>query len=305
MTKKNQTSSIELAEKEILMPEYYEYFDEIESAVTIKSKSAHTVRSYKYAIVDFLDNLNITGLEGIKTLTSKDIRQYRNSIIQTKKVSAATINTRFRAINAFLNWLHGNEYIEKNPMDNIKFLEEGERLDDYITDEEWDALIQGCETIEEKFLLVFMRSTGFRRSEVVNVKLTDIKDGYVYTIGKRNKEAKIRLPDNVIELMNEYLKDHKGEYLFISRRGNHQLTPESIRLRIRKIAENAGIDPERVKEIHPHIIRHTFITNLALNNEVKTVQSAARHSSPQTTLGYMHPVREAVDNATKNQKIKF
>jgi integrase/recombinase XerD len=60
--------------------------------------------------------------------------------------------------------------------------------------------------------------------------------------------------------------------------------------RLRRLADSAGI---RMPRMHPHMLRHTFVTTmLDAGVSLRDVQIAARHADPRTTMRY--------DRARKN-----
>jgi integrase/recombinase XerD len=60
--------------------------------------------------------------------------------------------------------------------------------------------------------------------------------------------------------------------------------------RLRRLAEQAGV---RLSRMHPHMLRHTFVTTmLDAGVDLRDVQIAARHADPRTTMRY--------DRARKN-----
>ena len=60
--------------------------------------------------------------------------------------------------------------------------------------------------------------------------------------------------------------------------------------RLRALAGDAGVSTARM---HPHMLRHTFVTTmLDAGVDLRDVQIAARHADPRTTMRY--------DRARKN-----
>jgi len=54
--------------------------------------------------------------------------------------------------------------------------------------------------------------------------------------------------------------------------------------RLRNLATSAGISTARM---HPHMLRHTFVTTmLDAGVDIRDVQIAARHADPRTTMRY-------------------
>lgn len=54
--------------------------------------------------------------------------------------------------------------------------------------------------------------------------------------------------------------------------------------RLRRLAEQAGV---KLTRMHPHMLRHTFVTTmLDAGVDLRDVQIAARHADPRTTMRY-------------------
>lgn len=54
--------------------------------------------------------------------------------------------------------------------------------------------------------------------------------------------------------------------------------------RLRRLAERAGV---RLPRMHPHMLRHAFVTTmLDAGVDLRDVQIAARHADPRTTMPY-------------------
>jgi site-specific recombinase XerD len=77
--------------------------------------------------------------------------------------------------------------------------------------------------------------------------------------------------------------------ILLSRDGT-RMTRHVATRRLKRLAEQAGLD---VARIHPHMLRHTFVTTmLDAGVDLRDVQIAARHADPRTTMRY--------DRARKN-----
>jgi site-specific recombinase XerD len=60
--------------------------------------------------------------------------------------------------------------------------------------------------------------------------------------------------------------------------------------RLRRLADEAGV---KLPRMHPHMLRHTFVTTmLDAGVDLRDAQIAARHADPRTTMRY--------DRARKN-----
>ena len=99
------------------------------------------------------------------------------------------------------------------------------------------------------------------------------------------------LSDSAKDAIREYLKSRKDldEPMFIqySRNGakGNRLTPRSIERIVKYYAIKAGIS----KKVTPHVIRHSFATDLLSNGaDIRSVQMMLGHANIATTQIYTH-----------------
>lgn len=136
------------------------------------------------------------------------------------------------------------------------------------------------------FELLFI--TGIRVSELCNLRCSDIDfhNGSIKVFGKGNKERVIQIcQKDVLDILNLYYAFfNPSSYFFINRLGK-QISPQSIRLLVKKYVSLSGID----KNITPHTFRHTFATLLLEEDvDIKYIQNLLGHSSISTTQIYTH-----------------
>jgi site-specific recombinase XerD len=84
--------------------------------------------------------------------------------------------------------------------------------------------------------------------------------------------------------------DHREEGPILRNRQGARMDRHAATRRLHHLADNAGINLPRM---HPHMLRHTFVTTmLDAGVDLRDVQIAARHADPRTTMRY--------DRARKN-----
>lgn len=279
---------------------------------SLSDKSKHTYRSYDYAIKLFCEKMNIQSWEDIENITSANIENYKNII--KKDMSTSTVNTRLRPVEAMFSWfIKPMKYLKENPFIGVEYLTSSKKVQTVLTDEEKLKIFDGAKSAEDKLIIALLLTTGLRREELVNIKLSDILDNkYIKVIGKGNKEALVVLHDDALRFLPNHLrvrnmskKAKNNSYLFPSSHGGHY-TGATIYNRIKRIMANAGFDESRIEDIHPHSFRHTFTTDLFDSNaNAEIIRQAVRHANITTTMGYAHLSRKALDNTLLSQKSIF
>jgi len=181
--------------------------------------------------------------------------------------------------------------------------------------------------LRDKAILELLFSTGLRVSELANLKIDDInlkKDEFSVR-GKGGKVRVVFLSNQSKFWIKKYLENRydMSPYLFValdkaekSRKveNSHKsktglknnrkddslstngLTPRSIQRLVERCAKIAGI----TKNITPHVLRHSFATDLLQNGaDIRSVQAMLGHSSITTTQIYTHVTDQGLHNVYK------
>lgn len=161
-----------------------------------------------------------------------------------------------------------------------------EPLPKVISLEEVGQLIKGTNNIKHKCIVSLLYSSGLRRGELLNLKLTDIdsKRMIINVInGKGGKDRITILSKSVLDDLRLYFKVWNPEvYLFEGIKGK-QYTGSSVS----KIISNACNKANIKRRITPHILRHSFATHLLENGtDLRQIQVLLGHSSTKTTEIY-------------------
>ena len=276
-----------------------------------KGNSLKTVTNYDHYITRFLDFAKISDPSDI---TDDKIREFRLFLnrqpgVKVRGQSAATLkkntqNYYLIALRTFLKYLMKRR-ITSLPPDRIDLAKIKERSLDLISVEELNRLLKApvesniiskkddsLKNSRDKAILELFFSTGLRLSELcsLNRDLDLSKDEFSIR-GKGEKVRVVFLSDSAKSAIREYLKNRKDldEPLFIqySRNGakGNRLTPRSIERIVKYYAIKAGIS----KKVTPHIIRHSFATDLLSNGaDIRSVQMMLGHANIATTQIYTH-----------------
>jgi integrase/recombinase XerD len=156
-------------------------------------------------------------------------------------------------------------------------------------------------------LLLTMIQTGLRVSELVSVRVRDVRLGtgaHIRVNGKGRKERCVMLTAETVAVLRQWCRERKGdggEPLYPTRRGG-ALTPKAVAWLLDKHTTTAaGRCPSLAsKHVTPHVLRHTNAMLLrAQGIDVHTIAIWLGHEDTKSTDVYLH-----ADNKLKQQTIE-
>jgi site-specific recombinase XerD len=289
-----------------------------------RTRSKYTSRSYERDIKDFFKVENVEEIE-LEHIIKINIFHAQNFILEleNKGLSSATINRKISSLSALYKWLmkyqdnySGFQIIKFNPFGNLK--EEKPTVNneetEFLTEDECKTLLESIDDsnilgLRNKAILSLALTTALRKSEMINIKLKDIRKYNQYdvikVIRKGNKEDMVKLQPKVKDIILKYIyatnRDinlNKDEYLFIGHSSNNKnkekLDPSTLNYMIKRVCQNANIN----KKLRVHSTRHTAIT-IAITKGVtiEKVREFAAHRNIATTNRYIHSIDKLKDNA--------
>jgi integrase/recombinase XerC len=238
----------------------------------IRGYSDTTIITYEIALRQMIEVSHINELDGIITI---DITPFRFQIIKNTK---KTIAKKLSAIRSFVKYLNNqkNLNVKYFPNESIKVpstlpkpIEQG-----YIQE-----ILENA-NIEERAIVYILYGLGLRISELANLKIEDIKNGWVIVHGKGGKVRQLPLLLELEKSIKEYLDIYKPtKYLFEKNKAS--LGSASLRYKLTKLFASHGI------KATPHQLRHSFATHL-LNSgaRISDVSELLGHSTMATTQIY-------------------
>lgn len=275
-----------------------------------KGRSLNTVRNYDQYLSRFLSYTKIKNPKDITDSTVRDFRVWlnRQEVKKEKGTAPATLKKRTQnyyliALRAFLKYL-ARQGIDSLAPDRIELAKVPERSLDLITIEELERLLRAPDVstlrgLRDKAMLELLFSTGLRISELcalprdINLKLDEMS-----VRGKGEKVRVVFISDDAKNAVQKYLnkRDDMDDALFVQilGKGNEKLaqnkeslriTPRSVERIIKQYAIKSGIS----KKVTPHVIRHSFATDLLRNGaDLRSVQMLLGHANINTTQIYTH-----------------
>lgn len=251
------------------------------SAKRLEGLSELTLKGYQIELRIFAKHIH----RPVEEVSTSDIRIYLG---QFDKLKISSISSKLSVLKSFYGWLADEEIISKDPAKKIKAPKKEKRLPKALNVEEFELLRENCKTLRERALVEVFYATGCRLSEVQGMNRSDINWQVMSAkvVGKGNKEREVFFSHKSFYHLKKYLlqRGDVEDALFVTERKPYRrVSNRAIQREFKIIADRTGIK----KSIHPHILRHTFATDL-LNNgaDLASVQALLGHEDPATTQIY-------------------
>ena len=260
--------------------------------------SDHTVRSYTNDLEQFsvylTAQLEMTDEIGLKHF---HVRSWIVHLMQDN-YTAKTVNRKISTLKSYFKYLKKSGHIKSNPTAKVIAPKIAKRLPVVVREERIEDLLDreidqnDFESVRNQLVIDLLYTTGIRRSELINLKESDINYSlrHIKVLGKGNKERIIPISHKLIESIKLYqeLKEseqlNESKYLITTSKGK-----KSYPKLIYNIVHAQLSTVSTVKKRSPHILRHSFATHLANQGaELNAIKEIMGHANLSATEIYMH-----------------
>ena len=263
-------------------------------ALLAATRAARTVDAYRRDLTDIATRLK----RPLDAVTTEDLERYLAEL-RAEGRSSATLARRTAAARSFYRHLVLLGKRTENPAAAVALPRKARRLPRTLSPSEAERLIDAAagttpRALRDRALVELLYGAGLRVGEAVGLGKTDVDldQRLVRATGKGAKERIVPLGRPAADALRRYIsrgrphldRRHRPE-LFLNAQGGG-LTRAGVFLVLRRLAEKAGLEPERV---HPHLLRHSFATHLLEGGaDLRSVQEMLGHADLSTTELYTH-----------------
>lgn len=248
---------------------------------------------------ELLDNLcKYLGNKKLSEIQAIDLEDYK--AIRLKEVKPSTINRALSCLRHLFNLaIKWKKHFSLNPLSQIDFFEEDNRIERILTVDEEEKLLANSPTYI-KSVILFALNTAMRRGEILTLTWNNIDlQNRLITIEATNSKSKKKkriFINTVVHkiLLEQKMKNNGHVYVFSGSDGNQIKT---LRTAFENSCKRAGIIGLRF-----HDLRHTAATRMIESGaNIVAVSKILGHSTLNMTMRYAHPddsIREALENLT-------
>ena len=285
-----------LAESDSLLRSFYlEQFQDY--LVFERNLADNSVSAYCTDVGSFVLEISRAGITEPEAVERARVEEYLNALAALP-LAASSLARRTSSLRVYFRFLLGEKLIRHDPTEAIEMPRAARKLPHVLSLEQILKMLEAVDPkrrggLRDIALIELMYATGMRVSETVGLKLDDLRLGrrivVIYGKGSRQRvvpvgEAAIEATEKYLELERPLLEKNalsRGK-VFLNLRGAG-LSRGGIWKILRKYALLAGID----RNVHPHLLRHSFATHLLENGaDLRAVQEMLGHVSINTTQIY-------------------
>jgi integrase/recombinase XerC len=237
----------------------------------VRKYSPNTIKTYRINLLDAIEHIGIELEDDKYTI---DLIPYRMQLIGKNK---KTIYKKISIFRSFTYYMRDQDIeIGLKNDDNIKI---SRTLPKPLSTAYIFEAIKSCNS-DDKMMILLLYTLGVRISELANLKIKDIKNGWVRIYAKGGKIREIPLLDEVSCELKEYIKQ-KQRIVYIFEKDRVKFSDNQLRYKLSRAFKKIGI------KATPHQLRHSFATDL-LNQgaRISDVSELLGHSSLETTQIY-------------------
>jgi site-specific recombinase XerD len=263
------------------------YKEECSINLNATEYSEQTIKTYQNMFMSFLEHFDYKHPSLIR---DSEIREF---LVFHKNRSSSYQNGMINSLNFFFKHVY-NKVIQNNYIIRPR----GESyLPDYLSKDEIASIINQAGNIKHKLLMIIAYGGGLRRSEIQNLRVTDIdlKRNLIFIKNAKGKKDRYTLfPAGCKQLFELYIEQYKPEqFLFESTKPGVKYSFTSMANVLKGLARAAGIQ----RNVHLHMLRHSFATHLLESgHDIRYVQELLGHTDISTTQRYTHIINDALLN---------
>ena len=271
-----------------------------------------TVDSYESDLLQFSEFLRERRRDLLQA-RREDVRAFLSQLF-SNSVKDRSVARKLSALRHFYKYLLLDRMVQHDPTLEIDSPKQWKVLPKSLATSEIDSMLKKLEPQDatmigsalaqrDRAMLETLYASGLRVSELINIKLEDLKLelGYVLVRGKGDKERLVPLGRAAQEAIRDYmaqarpilLNEKLSALLFVRRKGG--------RLSRQRAWQMVNAASSSGSHASPHTLRHSCATHMVENGaDLRTVQIILGHADISTTQIYTHVALDRLKNVYSN-----
>ena len=219
-----------------------------------------------------------------KTKKTTDVGKIRKSTLKPQKErSYASVNRTLSSLRHMFSKAVEWDMMEKSPFINAKnlFYKENNMRLRFLTEDEEERLLFYCIEYLQAIVITAL-NTGMRKGEVLSLKWTQIRNGFIYLTKTKSREPRQTPINKTLRALFKSLPRHiRSDYVFCDKEGRpHKDVKRSFPTALKKSC---------IEDFRFHDLRHSFASRLVMKGAgLKAAQELLGCKSIKMTMRYSH-----------------
>ncbi|WMX14779.1 MULTISPECIES: tyrosine-type recombinase/integrase [unclassified Aureispira] len=261
--------------------------------------SKHTITAYKRDLTQFITYLkDLYDLNEWAKLKSIHLRSWVVALMQ-QELSATSIHRKISSLKTYHKFLLTTQRISNQSFPQVLLPKKSERLPAFVEKSQLNKLQtkvvfpDGFSGLRDYLILEILYVTGMRRSEVINMKWSDVdfQNQHFRIEGKGNKVRLVPFGKplketllNYEQLVQETFLENQETVVFLTDKGR-PMYPKFVYNKVKHYLSLITTAQKR----SPHVLRHSFATHLANNGaDLNAIKELLGHANLAATQVYTH-----------------
>jgi integrase len=272
---------------------------------TARGLSPRTVdNAYTYALrAVFLPWCADQGIREVRELDGRAVDRFTTSLLQRRNnghaISKHTVHSYVRPVRQMLTWA---DRIGENVLAKPQLPRTTKPVRDVLSRDEIDVMEKAVVSERDKLIIRILGDCGLRLWELTqltpNAIIRSGRQAHIRVLGKGGRLRDVPLPPQLLRRLERYIDgrstDRTEDRLWLSLRRNDSgrydpLTASGVYQVVRDAVARARI----TKRVHPHLLRHSWMTEM-LRNGMNPIQLSiiAGASLPVIQEHYTHLTKD-------------
>ena len=262
----------------------------LEHLAVERRASPHTVAAYRRDLLRFVAEV---GDLAPGAVASHDVRAFAGRL-HGNGLSPRSVARHLSSVRGLFAYLLRRGALPGNPALGVQAPKVQRRLPGALDADQAAQLFTAKPDTDlakrDRAMLELLYGSGLRLSELVAIDLADVDlaGGFVTVTGKGRKTRIVPLGGPAKAAIEAWLATRpglSGAAPLFTGRGDARISPRSVQLRVKKLAQQAAANDG----VHPHMLRHSFASHLLESSgDLRAVQELLGHANIGTTQIYTH-----------------
>lgn len=240
-----------------------------------------SIKTYSSHLTYFL---KVSSKLKTEDITQKQLEDFIIWLVEKKKVGQSYQKAMIATITKFYKEIF-HRHIN---LQHLSPKRKENKLPKFLTKDEVKKILDATENLKHKAILTTIYSCGLRLSEVLELKIEDIKTRENLLLIRQSKGKKDRvvmLSPLLLELLRNYYKTYKPKNYLFEGQNEEKYSERSVQ----QILKNALLKARVISPASVHTLRHSYATHLLENGtDIRIIKELLGHNNIKTTEIYTH-----------------